>query len=182
MSSFVPFSLDLNLALPTQTWGQEGTPVWMPYFAFTRGPVRINDSLLLDNEVAIGVAMGLVTPRDVPVLGTSDDNRLVSDSMALSVQSTAFVASMGHRLTAKYHEVQEENEMLSKMVNFHSNNMQKQLEALENPGMRKRDHERSSKEKGVVFGGSSDEPQEAMRENPKEDIERAKLKSPVVEK
>ncbi|CAL9000138.1 unnamed protein product [Prunus brigantina] len=196
----------------------------MPHFASSRGPMRVNDSLLLDNEVAIGVARGLVTPRDVRVLGTRDDNRLVSDSMAMSVQSVTSIASVGHRLIAKYHEVQvlraqlatqrnlvddyqreikilkndrtkttednrrqrqilrEENKELSKIVNFYANDMQKKLEALENPGKRKRDQERSSKGKGVIFGGSSDEPQEAMRENPKKDIEKAKLKSPIVEK
>ncbi|CAL9028708.1 unnamed protein product, partial [Prunus brigantina] len=56
------------------------------------------------------------------------------------------------------------------MVDFYSKNMQKQLEALENPRKHKRDHERSSREKCVIFGGSSDEPQKAMRENPREDI------------
>ncbi|CAL8156629.1 unnamed protein product [Prunus armeniaca] len=78
--------------------------------------------------------------------------------------------------------LQEENEELSKVVNFYSKDMQKQLEALENPGKRKRDQEKSSREKGVIFGGSSDEPQEAMCENPREDIGRAKLKFPAVEK
>ncbi|CAL9024674.1 unnamed protein product, partial [Prunus brigantina] len=140
----------------------------MPHFASSRGPVRVNDSLLLDNEVAIGVARGLVTPKDVRVLGTRDDNRLVSDSMAMSVQSAASIASVGYRLIAKYHEMQ--NEQLSKMEIFFSNDIQKKLEVLENPGKRKRDHERSSKEKGVICGGSSEEPQEVMRENPKKDI------------
>ncbi|VVA39446.1 PREDICTED: LOC109946288 [Prunus dulcis] len=42
--------------------------------------------------------------------------------------------------------LQEENEKLSKIVYFYSKDMQKQLEALENLGKRKLDHERSSRE------------------------------------
>ncbi|KAI5329545.1 hypothetical protein L3X38_028942 [Prunus dulcis] len=55
--------------------------------------------------------------------------------------------------------LQEENEKLSKIVYFYSEDMQKQLEALENLGKRKRDDERSSREKCVIVRGSSDEPQ-----------------------
>ncbi|KAI5334993.1 hypothetical protein L3X38_025126 [Prunus dulcis] len=225
MASSFPFSLDLNLAPPIQTWGQGAAPVWMSYFGSSRGPVTVNDSLLLYNEVAIGVARSVVTLRDVGMLGTRDDNWLVSDAMTLSVQSAASIRSVGHRLIEKSHEVQvlraqltaerdlvdeyqrdikrlkkdrakkaeeyrhqlqilqEENEKLSKMVSVYSKDMQKQLEALENPGKRKRDHERSSREKVVILlGNSSDEPQEAMHEDPREDIERAKLKSPTVKK
>ncbi|ONH95911.1 hypothetical protein PRUPE_7G095400 [Prunus persica] len=40
------------------------------------------------------------------ILGTRDDNRLVSDVVALSVQSGASIASVGHRLIGKSHEVQ----------------------------------------------------------------------------
>ncbi|KAI5324780.1 hypothetical protein L3X38_033853 [Prunus dulcis] len=47
----------------------------MLYFASSRGPIIINDSILIDNDVGIGVARSLVTPRDVCVLGTRDDNR-----------------------------------------------------------------------------------------------------------
>ncbi|CAL9028514.1 unnamed protein product [Prunus brigantina] len=154
----------------------------MPYFASSRGPVTESDSLLLDNEVAIGVARSLVTPMDVRILGTKDDNWLVSDVVALSVQNATTIASVGHRLIAKSYEVQAENEKLSKMVTSYSKEMQKQLEALEIPSKCKRDHDRSFAEaKRVIFGRSSDEPQEAVRKDPKEDIQRAKLKSPVVD-
>ncbi|KAI5327727.1 hypothetical protein L3X38_027123 [Prunus dulcis] len=60
--------------------------------------VTVNDSLLLDNGVAVGVARGLVTPKDVRMLGTMDDNRVVSDAMSLSVQSATSVTSVEHRL------------------------------------------------------------------------------------
>ncbi|CAL2266646.1 unnamed protein product [Prunus armeniaca] len=102
----VPSFLDLNLAPPTQTWGQGVAPVWTRNFASSRGPVIVNDSLLLDNEVAIGVTKSLVTPRDVHILGMRDDNRLVSNVMVLSMQSAASIASVGHRLIAKSYEVQ----------------------------------------------------------------------------
>ncbi|KAI5339592.1 hypothetical protein L3X38_018864 [Prunus dulcis] len=75
MASSFPFSLDLNLAPPTRTRGQRAAQVWMPYFASSRGPVTVNDSLLFDNNVAIEVARSLVTPKDGHVLGTRDDNQ-----------------------------------------------------------------------------------------------------------
>ncbi|KAI5324440.1 hypothetical protein L3X38_033513 [Prunus dulcis] len=106
MSYFVPSFLDLNLAPPTQTWGQGVAPVWKLYFASSRGPMTVNDSLLIDNEVSIEVVKSLVTPRDVRILGTRDDNWLVSDVVVLSVQSAASIASVGHRLIAKSSEVQ----------------------------------------------------------------------------
>ncbi|KAI5327333.1 hypothetical protein L3X38_026729 [Prunus dulcis] len=73
-------------------------------------------------------------------------------------REAASITSVGYRLIAKSHEVQEENEKLSKMVDFYSKNLQKQLEALENPRKHKGDHERSSREMCAIFGGSSDEP------------------------
>ncbi|CAL8992546.1 unnamed protein product [Prunus brigantina] len=88
------------------TWGQGVAPMWMPYFASSRGLVNVNDSLLLDNDVAIGVAKSLVTPRDVPMLRTRDDNQLVIDAMALSMQSAVSIASLGHRHIMKSYEVQ----------------------------------------------------------------------------
>ncbi|KAI5312332.1 hypothetical protein L3X38_041505 [Prunus dulcis] len=168
MSSSFPCSLDLNIAQPIHTF-----------------------------------ARSLVTPMDVRVLGTRDDNRLVRDAMALSVQSVASIGSVGHRLIANSHEVQvlraqltakqdlEENEKLSKIVSVYSKDMQKQLEALENPGKHKRDHKRSSRVNAVIISsrvnaviirGSSDEPQVAMSEDPREGIKRAKLKFPAVKK
>ncbi|KAI5327100.1 hypothetical protein L3X38_026496 [Prunus dulcis] len=132
----------------------------MPYFASSRGPVTKSDSLLLDNEVAIGVARSLVTPRDVRILGTGDDNRLVSDVVALCLQNATTITSVGHRLIAKSYE----------------------LEALEILGKRKRDHDGSFAEaKRVIFGSSSDKPPEVVRKDLKEDIQRAKLKSPMVD-
>ncbi|CAL2235751.1 unnamed protein product [Prunus armeniaca] len=144
-------------------------------------------------------------------MGMRDDNRMVSDAMTLQVQSASSVASVGHRLIVKSHEMQvlraqlvaerslvehyqrvirslkrerakmaeanqlqleilqEENQKLSKTVNFYSQDMQKQLEALERPGKRKqRDHDTSvAQVKGVIFGSSSDERQEVVRENPR---------------
>ncbi|CAL2237132.1 unnamed protein product [Prunus armeniaca] len=68
------------------------------------------------------------------------------------------------------------------MVSFYSKEMQKQLEALEILGKCKRDHDGGfAQAKRVIFGSSSDEPQEAVREDPKEDIHMAKLKAPMVE-
>ncbi|KAL6293942.1 hypothetical protein ACE6H2_002084 [Prunus campanulata] len=200
MASSYPFSLDLNLAPPTQTWGQAAAPVWMPYFASARGPVTVNDSILLDNDVALGVARNLVTPKDIRVLGTRDHNPVMSDALALSVQSTATVASVGHRLLAKSHEVEvlkgqlaaerslvEECQSIIKSLKRERarivENMRKQLEDLDRSGKCKQlDRERSyAQAKSAIFGSSSDQPQEAVRENPEEDSHRAKLKAPMVE-
>ncbi|CAL2228856.1 unnamed protein product [Prunus armeniaca] len=78
----------------------------MPYFVSSRGLVNVNDSLLLNHDVVIGVVKSLVTPRDVRMLGTRDDNHLVIDAMALSMQSAVSVTSLGHRHIMKSHEVQ----------------------------------------------------------------------------
>ncbi|KAI5342492.1 hypothetical protein L3X38_010367 [Prunus dulcis] len=147
-------------------------------------------------------------------MGARDDNQVVSDAMTLSMQSAAYVASVGHRLIVKSHEVevlraqlvaeqnlvedcqrvirslkreranlaeanrhqleilQEENQKLLKMVDFYSQYIQKQLEALDQPGKRKhRDQDISYAPKGVIFGSSSDEPHETMCENPRGDPE-----------
>ncbi|KAI5351539.1 hypothetical protein L3X38_004430 [Prunus dulcis] len=105
MASSFPSSLNLNLALPTQTWAQGVAPIWAPYFASLGGPVTVNNSILLDNEVAIGVARSLVTPRYVRVLASKDDSQLLNEVMA-SVQTAASIASVGRRLISKTHEVQ----------------------------------------------------------------------------
>lgn len=47
-----------------------------------------------------------MTPMDMRMLGTRDDNRVVSDAMGFGVQSAASVASVRHRLIVKFHEVQ----------------------------------------------------------------------------
>ncbi|CAL9025811.1 unnamed protein product [Prunus brigantina] len=131
--------------------------------------VTVNDSLLIENDVAVavGIVRSLMTPRDVHVLGMRDDKLVVSDAMALSVQSVTFVTTVGHHLIVKSHEVevlkaqlvvernlvedcqrvirslkkerantaeanrhqleilQEENQKLSKMADFYSQDMQK---------------------------------------------------------
>ncbi|KAL6288264.1 hypothetical protein ACE6H2_012654 [Prunus campanulata] len=200
MASSYPFSLDLNLAPPTQTRGQAPAPVWVPYFASARGPVTVTDSILLDNDVAIGVGRNLVTPKDIRVFGTRDDNRVTSDALALSVQSTACVASLGHRLLAKSHEVEvlrgqlaaersmvEECQSIIKSLKRERarivEDMRKQLEDLDRPSKRKKTDRESgyAQAKSALFGSSSDEPQEAVREAPEEDSHRAKLKGPMVE-
>ncbi|KAL6276890.1 hypothetical protein ACE6H2_020491 [Prunus campanulata] len=151
MASNYPFSLDLNLAPPTQTRGQAAAPVWMPYFASARGPVTVADSILLDNDVAIGVGRNLVTPKDIRVFGTRDDNRVASDAMALSVQKCQTAIKGLKRERARIVEVnrhqlevlRDENKNLSKMVELYSRDMRKQLEDLDRPGKRKQaDRER----------------------------------------
>ncbi|CAL2265998.1 unnamed protein product [Prunus armeniaca] len=69
------------------------------------------------------------------------------------------------------------------MVDFYSQDMQRQMEALDRPGKGKqRDHDTSyAQAKGVIFGSSSDEPQDVVHENPREEIQRAKLLAPIVE-
>ncbi|CAL8136749.1 unnamed protein product [Prunus armeniaca] len=78
--------------------------------------------------------------------------------------------------------LQEENQKLSKIVDFYSQDMQKQLKALDRLGKRKHQDQDTSyaQAKGVIFGSSSDKPQEAVRENPREEIQRAKLKALIL--
>lgn len=47
-----------------------------------------------------------MTPWHVHVLGTKEDNRVVSDAMILSMQSAESAASVDHFLIVKPHEVQ----------------------------------------------------------------------------
>ncbi|KAL6284592.1 hypothetical protein ACE6H2_015521 [Prunus campanulata] len=218
--------LDLSLAPPIQTRVQPLEPVWAPYFASSRGPVTVNDSLLLDNDVAIGVARSLMTPRDLRILGMRDDNRIVNDVVAMGVQSATCIANVGHRLIAKTHEVQflkaqltaeqklvyeyqrdnrrlkkdktereekhrhqleilraENEKHRSQMITFYSKEMPKRQEASERPSKRKREDHNSSfaEAKRMIFGSSSDEHQEAVRENLGEEIHSAKLKAPIVQ-
>ncbi|KAL6286428.1 hypothetical protein ACE6H2_010818 [Prunus campanulata] len=67
------------------------------------------------------------------------------------------------------------------MVELYSRDMRKQLEDLDRPGKRKQaDRERSyAQAKIAIFESSSGEPQEAVREAPEEDSQRAKLKAPM---
>ncbi|KAL6269659.1 hypothetical protein ACE6H2_026570 [Prunus campanulata] len=208
MASSYPFSLDLNLAPPTQTRGQAAAPVWMPYFASARGPVTVADSIPLDNDVAIGVGRNLVTPKDIRVFGTRDDNRVASDALAL----------LGHRLLAKSHEVEvlkgqlaAERSMVEECqsaikslkrerariveVNRHQlevlrdeNKTLSKMVELYSRDMRKQleDLDRPGKRKQVdresnYAQAKSGEPQEAVHEAQEEDSQRAKLKAPMVE-
>ncbi|KAL6276885.1 hypothetical protein ACE6H2_020486 [Prunus campanulata] len=68
------------------------------------------------------------------------------------------------------------------MVELYSRDMRKQLEDLDRPGKRKQaDRERNyAQAKIAIFGSSSGEPQEAVREAPEEDSQRAKLKAPMI--
>ena len=203
--------------------------MWMPYFGSARGPVTVNDTILMDNEVALGVARSLVTPRDARVLGAKCDNRIVSDAMALAAQSTTTVATVGYRLIAKSRELelvraqlaasqsvvedcqgiirdmkkerarmvefnrrqleglQAENKQLSSMVDLYAKDMRTKLESIGRPGKRKQpEHETSGAQAksaaiSAIFGSSSDGPQEAVREVPKDDVPSAKLKVPILE-
>ncbi|KAI5334725.1 hypothetical protein L3X38_024858 [Prunus dulcis] len=83
---------------------------------------RKRHSLLLENDVAVGVARSLVTPRDVRVLGMRDDKRgewnlgedcqRVIRSLKRERENTA--EANRHHLEILH----EENQKLSKMVDF----------------------------------------------------------------
>ena len=78
MASSSRWNLDLILASP----GQEiqriteralvNAAVWHPNFVSLRGPITVMDSVILDNDVVIGVARSLLTPKDMRVLGKKD--------------------------------------------------------------------------------------------------------------
>ncbi|CAL8996094.1 unnamed protein product, partial [Prunus brigantina] len=156
----------------------------MPYFASSRGPVTINDSLHLDNDVAIGVARSLVSPRDVLVLGRSDDNQVMRDAIMQSVASVASVdcqsiirrlkKDRSKTLEETRHELeilQEENQKLSKIIDFYSKDMQEQLKALDRLGKRAPGDSSFAKPKKVIFRSSSDKSKKRCEKTQERDPE-----------
>ncbi|KAI5327346.1 hypothetical protein L3X38_026742 [Prunus dulcis] len=120
----------------------------MPYCASSRGLVTLNDSLLLDNDVAVGVVRSLVTPRNLVA-----ERSLVEDCQRVIRSSKRERTKTAEVNRRQLETLQEENQKLSKMVDFYSQDMQKQLEALDRSSRKQRDHDTSyAQAKGVIFG------------------------------
>ncbi|KAI5327723.1 hypothetical protein L3X38_027119 [Prunus dulcis] len=100
-----------------------------------------------------------------------DNNQVVNDAMSLSMQSATSVTSVGHRLIVQSYEIFSLKTWKSSWRPWINRGKHKQ-----------RDHDTSyAQAKGVIFGSSSDEPQEAVHENPREEVQRTKLKALIVE-
>ena len=121
--------------------------VWRPYFLSINGPVLVTDSVMLNNATATAVAVGLCTPEDAKVLAGSTDSQIINDSIALTIQCTATISNMGHRLHVrnmevktlhfqvtilqrllkenkkKVGEIKEENKRLKVLVDFYANDL-----------------------------------------------------------
>jgi hypothetical protein len=78
---------------------------WCPYFLTPSGPVKVNDSVMLNGVTATAVAAGLCTPEDGKILAGRTDPQIINDSMALTIQCVAIVSNIGRRLHVKNHEV-----------------------------------------------------------------------------
>lgn len=96
--------LSLNFTLKAMKTVLRAIAVWHRNFVSSRGPVTIINSMLWDNEVAIRVARGLLTLRDIHVLGKKKEHIAVEDFMALCVQCAASAANFGHLLVVNNQE------------------------------------------------------------------------------
>ena len=67
--------------------------VWRPYFLSPNGLITVIDSLILSGTTITTVATGLLTPEDGRILAERTDPQTINDSMALTIQSVAFVSN-----------------------------------------------------------------------------------------
>lgn len=74
MASSFKIDLGLSLGLTQQVIElvSRATVVSHPNFISSRGPVTIINYVLWDNDVAIGVTRGMLTPRDMHVWGKEE--------------------------------------------------------------------------------------------------------------
>ena len=56
-----------------------------PYFLTPSGPVKVNDSVMLNGVTATAVAAGLCTLEDGKVLARRTNTQIINDSMALTI-------------------------------------------------------------------------------------------------
>ena len=97
MASSQP-SLDLNISLSGQA--TEVAPVWQPTFRTSLGPITINDSVIRSPTTDLGVANNMLTPRDQLMLASRPDIVAVDESQCWSIQVSASMTNLCHRLRA----------------------------------------------------------------------------------
>lgn len=121
MASCSRSQLDLSLTSPEPETEQASMNAlaWRPHFVTSKGVITINDSVILDNEVVVGIARSLPTPKDMIVTDKKTENKAVDDTIALSIQGAASLANLGQRLWSKSQEVEmltSQLAMLQKML------------------------------------------------------------------
>ena len=79
--------------------------VWRPYFLSPKGPVTVIDSVILSDTTATAVATGFLTPEDGRILVERTDPQIIIDSIAFTIQYTAFVSNIGRCLHVRNHEI-----------------------------------------------------------------------------
>ncbi len=110
-------SLDLNISLSEQA--AEVAPVWQPTFHTSMGPITINDSVIRSPATALGVANNMLTPRDQLMLARRPDIVAADESQCWSIQASASVTNLCHRLRARVQEndsLQVQVAVLQKML------------------------------------------------------------------
>jgi hypothetical protein len=152
MASSQP-SLDLNLYPSGQS--TEVAPVWQPTFRTSLGPITINDSVLRSPATALGVANNMLMPRDQLMLASRPDIVAADESQCWSIQASASVTNLCHRLRARVQEndslkvqvavlqkmlqeantkinnLKQENTNLAKLVSNYEKEMRVKLQELE---------------------------------------------------
>ena len=101
MASSQP-SLDLNISLHRPV--TEVAPVWQPTFRTSLGPITVNDSVIRSPATALGVANNMLTPRDQLMLASRPDIVAADESQCWSIQTSASVTNLCHRLRARVQE------------------------------------------------------------------------------
>ena len=101
MASSQP-SLDLNICLLGQA--TEVAPVWQPTFHTSLGPITTNDSVIRSPAIALGVANNMLTPRYQLMLASRPDIVVEDESQCWSIQASASMTNLCHRLRAQVQE------------------------------------------------------------------------------
>ncbi|KAL6280495.1 hypothetical protein ACE6H2_017376 [Prunus campanulata] len=104
-SSSRPNHLDLNVDPKTA----RDIKIWQPSFASKDRHLTVNDSVMMDDSIAVTVARNLLIPMDEMLLSSRSDEEAIDDSMAFSVQCAASVSNMASRLRVRANEIQELN-------------------------------------------------------------------------
>ena len=152
MASSQP-SLDLNICPSGQA--TEVAPVWQPTFRTSLGPITVNDSVIRSPATALGVANNMLMPRDQLMLASRPDIVAADESQCWSIQASASVTNLCHRLRARVQEndslkvqvvvlqkmlqeantkiinLKQENTNLAKLVSNYEKEMRVKLQELE---------------------------------------------------
>lgn len=184
MSSSQP-SLDLNVGIPGEV--VEVSPIWQPIFHTSVGPVTVSDSVMRSSVTALGVANGMVAPRDQLVLARRPDVVAADETQCLSIRAATSVTNLCNQLRAKIQEndylraqvvmlqsmlqdstkkidkLKQDKKELSRLNSKYEREMKEKLKELEGSGMRLEELQRKMEEEQRKIAA---EVQQVMKSQP----------------